>query len=147
MDSQKERWLTKDDVFTCFFNAKIIFQQRWTLKAENSLHKKMKFSITDFYSKCDQIRRKLRICSHLLMKSLMENFIFCAAAYASHLRIEQLNALRERVTTITKTNNYKKTHMFRRFGPPSTHACTHTRTHARTHTHAHTHARTHIHLL
>ena len=39
---------------------------------------KMKFSIKDFFSKCDQIRRKLRIWSHLLKKSLMENFIFCA---------------------------------------------------------------------
>ena len=39
---------------------------------------KMKFSIKDFFSKGDQIRRKLRIWSHLLKKSLMENFIFCA---------------------------------------------------------------------
>ena len=39
---------------------------------------KMKFSIKGFISKCDQIRRKLRIWSHLLKKSLMENFIFCA---------------------------------------------------------------------
>ena len=39
----------------------------------------MKFSIKDFYSKCDQIRRKLPICSHLVKKSLMENFIFCVA--------------------------------------------------------------------
>ena len=39
---------------------------------------KMKFSIKDFFSKCEQIRRKLRIWSHLLKKSLMENFIFCA---------------------------------------------------------------------
>ena len=38
---------------------------------------KMKFSIKDFFSKCDQIRRKLRIWSHLLKKSLIENFIFC----------------------------------------------------------------------
>ena len=37
---------------------------------------KMKFSIKDFYSKCDQIRRNLWIGSHLLKKSLMENFIF-----------------------------------------------------------------------
>ena len=37
---------------------------------------KMKFSIKDFFSKCDQIRRKLRIWSHLLKKSLMENSIF-----------------------------------------------------------------------
>ena len=39
---------------------------------------KMKFPIKDFFSKCDQIRKKLRIWSHLLKKSLMENFIFCA---------------------------------------------------------------------
>ena len=39
---------------------------------------KMKFFIKDFFSKFDQIRRKLRILSHLLKKSLMENFIFCA---------------------------------------------------------------------
>ena len=38
----------------------------------------MKFSITYFFSKCDQIRRKLRIWSHLLKKSVIENFIFCA---------------------------------------------------------------------
>ena len=31
----------------------------------------------DFFSKCGQIRRKLQIWSHLLKKSLMENFIFC----------------------------------------------------------------------
>ena len=33
---------------------------------------KMKFSIKDFLSKCDQIR------THLLKKYLMENFAFCA---------------------------------------------------------------------
>ena len=38
----------------------------------------MKFPIKDFFSKCDQIRRKLRIWSHLLKKYLMENLIFCA---------------------------------------------------------------------
>ena len=37
----------------------------------------MKFSIKNFFSKCDQIRRKLRIWSHLLKKSIIENFIFC----------------------------------------------------------------------
>ena len=39
---------------------------------------KTKFSIKHFFSKCDQICRKLRIYSHLLKISLMENFIFCA---------------------------------------------------------------------
>ena len=38
----------------------------------------MKISIKDFFSKCDQIRSFLRICQHLLKKSLMENLILCA---------------------------------------------------------------------
>ena len=33
--------------------------------------------LRDFFSKCDQIRRFLRIWSYLLKKSLMKNFIFC----------------------------------------------------------------------
>ena len=44
------------------------------------LYKKMKFSIKDFFSYCDQISSFLRIWLHLLMKSLIENFIFCAVA-------------------------------------------------------------------
>ena len=43
-----------------------------------STAQKMHFSIIDFFGKCDQIRSFLRIWSHLLKKSLMENFIFCA---------------------------------------------------------------------
>ena len=39
---------------------------------------KIKFSINDFFSKCHQIRGFLRIWSHLLKKSLMENFILRA---------------------------------------------------------------------
>ena len=37
---------------------------------------KMKFSIKNFFPKCNQIRRNLRIWSHLLQK--FSNFIFCA---------------------------------------------------------------------
>ena len=44
----------------------------------NVTTQKIKFFIKDFFSKCDQIHRKLRIWSHLLKKSLMEKFIFCA---------------------------------------------------------------------
>ena len=44
----------------------------------NITAQKMKFPIKDFLGKCDQIRRFLRIWSHLLKKSLIENFIFCA---------------------------------------------------------------------
>ena len=38
---------------------------------------KMKFSIKDFFSKCDQIRSFQRIWCHLLMKYLLENSILC----------------------------------------------------------------------
>ena len=40
----------------------------------------MKFPIKDFFRKFDQIRKKLQIWSHLLKKSLMENFIFCVVS-------------------------------------------------------------------
>ena len=40
----------------------------------------MKFSINYFFTKFDQIRRKLWIWSHLLKKSLMKNVIFCAVS-------------------------------------------------------------------
>ena len=46
-----------------------------------ALQKKMKFSIKGFSSKCDQIRSFPRIQSHLLMKSLTKNFIFCAGSF------------------------------------------------------------------
>ena len=38
----------------------------------------MKFSIKDYLIKCNQFRSFLRIWSHLMKKSLMENFTFCA---------------------------------------------------------------------
>ena len=38
----------------------------------------MKFYIRDFFRKRNQIRRKLRIWSDLMKKSLIENFISCA---------------------------------------------------------------------
>ena len=43
----------------------------------------MKFSIQDFFSKCDQIR----IWSHLLKKSWMENFIFCAVFFKAYFKV------------------------------------------------------------
>ena len=39
---------------------------------------KMKFFIKGFFSKCDQISSFLRIWSHLMKRSLIKNFIFCA---------------------------------------------------------------------
>ena len=52
--------------------------QFWIQKQILHCKKEMKFSIKDCFSKCDQIGSFLRIWSHLLKKSLMENFIFCA---------------------------------------------------------------------
>ena len=40
------------------------------------LHKKIKIFIKDFFSKCDQIWTLRQTWSHLLKKSIMENFIF-----------------------------------------------------------------------
>ena len=44
--------------------------------AKRNTAQKMKFYIMDFFSKCDEIRSILWTWSHLLKKSLMENFIF-----------------------------------------------------------------------
>ena len=49
----------------------------WTSWLTNTAQK-MKFSIKDFVSKSDQICSFLQIWSHLLTKSIMENFIFRA---------------------------------------------------------------------
>ena len=49
------------------------FKKRIINKASCTAQK-INFSIKDFFSKCDQIRRKLRIWSHLLKKYLMKNF-------------------------------------------------------------------------
>ena len=68
-----------NDIYLCvgivylFLGKKINKKSVMTYTAQ-----KMKFFIKDFFSKCDQIGRKLRICSYLLKKSLIENFIFCA---------------------------------------------------------------------
>ena len=68
------------------------FYRKRTIRDENMIStlsyyyyatQKMKISIMDFFSKCDQIRSFLRIWSHLLKKSLMENFIFCSMLTSS----------------------------------------------------------------
>ena len=63
----------------------VIFSDRDFSKTPYSTAQKMKFSIKDFFSICERIRRKLRIWSHLLRKSLMENFIFCAVLIHSSI--------------------------------------------------------------
>ena len=56
----------------------------------NSTAQKMKIFIKDFSNKCDHIRRKLRIWSNLLKKSLLENFILlCSVDFVKHLRYSE----------------------------------------------------------
>ena len=52
----------------------------------------MKFSIKDLFSKCDQIRGKLRTWSHLLNKPLMETSFFVQR------RIFHLSVIRYQMT-------------------------------------------------
>ena len=70
---------------------------------------KMKFSIKDFFSKCDEIRSFQQIWSHLLKKSLMENFIFCVVIL-NHLIItyyaNMFTALFESFIYITLDSKY-----------------------------------------
>ena len=64
----------------------------------------MKFSIKDFFSKCDQIRSKLRIWSHLLKESLMENFIFCAVSFInSYINYSNIAWVSTNKTKLKKT--------------------------------------------
>ena len=61
----------------------VLFNKRTLIKViTEPAAQKMKLSIKGFFSKCDQIRSFMQIRSHLLKKSLMENFIFCAVANA-----------------------------------------------------------------
>ena len=60
--------------YIIFTNFKWKKQICWTIITAQ----KMRFSSRDFFSKCDQIRSYLGIWSHLMEKSLMENFILCA---------------------------------------------------------------------
>ena len=70
--------IRKPEVFLRFQGVR---RYRLRLKFGSITRQKMKFSIKDFFSKCHQIRRKLRIWSHLLKKSLIENFIFCTVCF------------------------------------------------------------------
>ena len=50
---------------------------------------RIKFSIKDFFSKSNQIRKELQIWSHLLKKLLMENIIFCAVTVPDVAKVFQ----------------------------------------------------------
>ena len=57
--------------------------KNWMRSDKNGCYtaQKKKFSIKNFFGKCDQIRSFLRICSYFRKESLMENFIFCTLLF------------------------------------------------------------------
>ena len=63
-------------IFYFFFLQELSWYVKWHRHITTA--QKLKFSIKDFFSKCNKIRSFLWIWSHLLKKSLMENFIFWA---------------------------------------------------------------------
>ena len=77
---------TLAQVFSCNFNK---FHRTLFLQNISCTAQKMKFSIKDFYSKCDPIRSSLQIWSYLLKKSLIENFIYCAVPASASEAIHQ----------------------------------------------------------
>ena len=69
----------------------------------------MKFSIKDFFSKCDQIPRKLPIWSHLLKKSFMENFFFhffVQCIIVKHKNISNMKQTRRNEKKFWRLPNY-----------------------------------------
>ena len=61
----------------------------------------MRSSIKNFSSKSVQIRKKLRIWSHLMKKSLMQNFIFCAVLQLVYENLFHRGVIKY----VAKTNN------------------------------------------
>ena len=60
------------------------------LELTDNTAQKMECSIKAFFGKCDQIRKFLRIGSHLLKTCLMEHFIFCGVLSVSFSETEKL---------------------------------------------------------
>ena len=69
-----EKHFREGYIFIIFLESQNLCSLSW---ATLGITQKIKFSINNFFSKCDQICSFLRIWSHLLKKSLMGNFIFC----------------------------------------------------------------------
>ena len=72
-NSQNFQRITAQVSFKYFVHCLLIISHHFLCTAQ-----KMRFSIKDFFSKCDQIRIFMRIWPYLQKKSLIENFIFCA---------------------------------------------------------------------
>ena len=76
--SETYTWHDKNIQLIPLYNFSLQKSEHLWFSLFSNTTQKMKFPIKDFVSKCDQMRRKLRIWSYLLKKLLMKNFIFCA---------------------------------------------------------------------
>ena len=65
----------------------------------------MKFSIKDFFNKFDQIRRKLRIWSRWLNKTLLKNFIFCVVVMTA-IRLLLVNQFQPSIALHMETSHF-----------------------------------------
>ena len=96
---KKQSWTNRKIKFDNYFSISKVFQDSWKIWSNLNVFlsrnsktvcniddtaQKMKFSIKDFFSKCDQIRISLRIWSHLLKKFSVKIFIFCAVCMYIH---------------------------------------------------------------
>ena len=84
----------KLDQFNIIISLTVISDNRELFFFYNAEHnhntaEKIKFSIKNCFSNCDQIRSFLRIWSHLLKKYLMENFVFCAVLHLQNSRFSK----------------------------------------------------------
>ena len=80
----------------------------WHKDVKTTTAQKMKFFTKDFFSKCDQLCSLLKK-SHLLKKSLMENFIFCAVNHEvfriiTATYLENMIEVKKEFNTISPTN-------------------------------------------
>ena len=84
----------------------VLYPKVDNVKLNSYTARKMKFSIKDFFSKCDQIRSFLRIWSYLLKKSMMENFIFCAVLEMKLKKTAEVVSVDPRSRNIKKNKNF-----------------------------------------
>ena len=93
------------NIFLCnFFKFSKQFCYSTPAKAASDTAQKTKFSIKHFFSKSNHIRRKLRIWSHLLKKSLAQEFIFVQCKRSNVLSREISLWQMQRLFEIEKQN-------------------------------------------
>ena len=111
---------TLAQMFSCefweFFKSTFFTEHLWTTASEKKnffwdyqdIALKMKFSVKDFFSRCNQICSFLRLWSRLLKKSLIENSIFYAVGISGINLFSQISQPTSKVN-IGKTRTTSET--------------------------------------